>query len=60
MPQNSKSSHTDKRNRRAEQNEAGREEKGVGTKASEARVWAAANKLARDADEQFREDPEII
>jgi|GEM_PF-6950421 len=48
MSQDNKSSNKGKQNRQAEPAEAGQEEGGVGTKAAEARIWAAATKLARD------------
>jgi hypothetical protein len=58
MPQGNKSSRPDKQQQEAEPIEAGQEENGVGTKAAEARIWAAANKLASDGKDQFPEKQE--
>jgi hypothetical protein len=60
MSQDNKSSRTDEQKQQAEQLKAGREEKGAGTKSVEARIWAAANKLARADEEPFRENQESI
>ena len=60
MPQGDKSSYTDKQKCPAELAEAGQEEGSVLTKSAEARIWAAANKLARDGKEQFLEKQELI
>jgi hypothetical protein len=45
MPQGDKSSYTDKQKRQARHIEAGYEKKGLSTKTSEARAWAAVNKI---------------
>jgi len=58
MPQDNKSSSTDKQKRGADPIGAGQEEEGVDTKATEALIWATANKLTRDGKEQFREKQE--
>jgi hypothetical protein len=55
MSQDNKSSQSDNQNRQAEPSEAGDGEEGVGTKAAEARIWAAATKLGRDGKLQFPE-----
>jgi hypothetical protein len=47
MPQDNKSSHTDKPQRPAEPIETGQVEK-EGGESAEARIWAAANKLTLD------------
>ena len=57
MSQDNKSSNADEQKQQAE---PGQEENGVGTKSAEARIWAAANKLARDGKEQFLEKQELI
>jgi hypothetical protein len=57
MPQDNKSSHTDKPQRLAEPIETGQGEKGGGESA-EARIWAAANKLTLDDNEPFSENRE--
>jgi len=56
MSQDNKSSYTDERNQQAEPTEAGQDEKGVVTKSAEARIWAAANKLIRDAIDPFEKE----
>ena len=55
MPQDNKSSHTDKQ-QPAEPLEAGQNEMDAGTKTSEARIWATANKLIRDANDPFEKE----
>ena len=45
MPQGDKSSYTDKQKRQAAHIEAGYENRGISTKAAEARAWATVNKL---------------
>ena len=60
MLQDNKSSRPDKQQRQAEPIEAGQEEKGVGTKTAEARIWAAANKLSHGGKEPFQENQELI
>jgi hypothetical protein len=55
MSQDSKSSHAEKQ-QQAEPIEAGHGENGSGSKTAEARIWAAANKLIRDANEPFEEE----
>jgi hypothetical protein len=57
MPQGNKSSRPD-RQPEAEPIEACQDENGVGTKAVEAQIWAAANKLARDGKDQSPEKQE--
>ena len=59
MPQGDKSSSTDGQKCPAELAEAGQEEGSVLTKSAEARIWAAANKFARDGEEPFREKQEL-
>jgi plasmid stabilization system protein ParE len=46
MPQDDKSSYTDKQKRQAAHIESGYEQKGVSTKNAEARAWATVNKLS--------------
>ena len=46
MPQDDKSSYTDKQKRQAAHIEASYEQRGVSTKNSEARAWATVNKLS--------------
>jgi len=60
MSQDNKASHTDEQQRQVEPIEAGPGENSVGTKVAEARIWAAANKLARAGEEPFRENQESI
>jgi len=55
MPQDNNSGPPDKHERKAEPIKAGPEEKGVGTKSAETRIWAAANKLTCDGEELFQE-----
>ena len=45
MPQDDKSSYTDKQKRQASHIEAGYEKKGFSVMTSEARAWATVNKL---------------
>ena len=45
MPQDDRSSYTDKQKRQAAHIEAGYEKKGLSTNAAEARAWATVNKL---------------
>jgi hypothetical protein len=45
MPQDNKSSYTDKQKRQASHIEAGYEKRGLTTKTAEARAWATVNKL---------------
>jgi hypothetical protein len=56
MPQGDKSTHTGKQNRPAAHIEASVEDEGVDTKSAEARIWATANKITRDANEPFEEE----
>ena len=58
MSQDTKTSNTDEQNRRAEPTEGGREKKNDRTKSAEARIWADANKLARDGKGQIPEKQE--
>ena len=58
MSQDNKSSNTDEQKQQAEPAEAGQEEGNVGTKSAEARIWAAATKLARDGKVQSPENHE--
>ena len=60
MPQDNKSSHRDKQKQHVAPVEPGQKEKGVGTKTAEARIWAAANQLTRNAQEQSGEKQELI
>ena len=60
MPQDNKSSHRDKQKQHVAPVEPGQKEKGVGTKTTEARIWATANKLTRDGKEPLREKQELI
>ena len=60
MSQDNKSSNTGEQKQQAEPAEPGQVEGNVGTKSAEARIWAAANKLARDGKEQFLEKQELI
>jgi hypothetical protein len=53
MSQDNKSSNADEQKQQAEPAEAGQKEGSVGTKSAEARIWAAATKLARDDKEPF-------
>jgi plasmid stabilization system protein ParE len=46
MPQDDKSSYTDKQKRQAPHIEAGYEKKGVSVKNAEARAWATVNKIS--------------
>jgi hypothetical protein len=57
MPQDNKSSRTDKPQRLAEPIETGQDEKGGGESA-EARIWAAAKKLSLEDNEPFSENQE--
>jgi len=59
MSQDNKSSHTDEQKQQAEPTEAGQKEGRVSTKSAEARIWAAANKLARAGEGPFRENQEL-
>ncbi len=60
MSQVTKISNTDEQKQQVEPVEAGQEEGSVSTKSAEARIWAAANKLARAGEEPFRENRELI
>lgn len=55
MAQDNKFSHTDKP-QQADPLEASQGKNDVGTKSAEARIWAAANKLIRNASEPFEEE----
>lgn len=55
MPQDNKSSHTDEQ-QQAEPIDASQPEVNASTKAAEARIWAAANKLIRETSEPFEEE----
>ena len=55
MSQDNKTSNTDEQKQQMEPAEAGREEGSVGTKSTEARIWAAATKLGSDGKLQFPE-----
>ena len=58
MPQDNKSSRPDNQKRPAEPIESNQEEMNAGTKSAEARIWAAANKLASDTEDPSREKQE--
>jgi hypothetical protein len=55
MPQDNKSSNMDEQKQQAEPAEASHAEESVGTKSTEARIWAAATELGRDGKLQFPE-----
>ena len=56
MSQDNKSRSPDELQRQAEPAETGHEEGSATTKSAEARIWAAATKLIRDANEPFEKE----
>jgi len=51
MSQDNKPAGPDEQQRQVEPTETGQDEGSVCTRLAEARIWAAANKLARDGEE---------
>jgi hypothetical protein len=56
MPQDNRPSPSNKLLPQAAPIEVRAEKKSVGTTTVEARIWAAANQITRDADEPFEEE----